>query len=816
MTKRTAARGTVGASGFLLAFALAPLALRADEARQAEQKELSLTLSVGGQFRQDLKRLDAKFQEYSEVPRGALFESARLEWNPAGEPWSLSLKGRNILRLDQQYTLDVKQPGAFTLKASWTQIPHLFSRGATFLLRGSAGDYSLSDAFRLPLETAAGATPATIAALMPEVLRTSAEPIDLSSRRDIAEGELSFKLTEGLDVTLNARREKRAGTRAISTGTYIRRQAVAGEPATGPGFFDRERFEPRGIELPQPIDHRITDVGISATYSGKRGVASAGWQGSWFSNRVDTLFWNNPFEASPSAVSSIAGLLPQFDQEPPAPLGNAANRGRYARAALDLWPDNTYYSFFGSGSLRLPARTRIHTTLSVGRMRQDDPFLPYTENEAVVFSDPDGVPGSGDEVPAKDLARPAANLDGEIRTSGADLRVSSRPADPLTLHANLRWYDYDNRSLQIFFPGYASAGDSYFRRGIGQTVGGAKALFNNLPGYSRIFGDLGASYRVNDRITLEGEYARTVWDYDARQVDKTTEDTFRLGLRLEPAAWMTAHLTWLDGSRDFDGPYAVDLEISGVRAFDVWRRNRSRYSAEVDFDVRETWTLGLAGSYWKDEFPGAVEDFTQPYGLSDTKNVSVSGSVTYAKGRWSLGASAGYETDDWRSLQVTKSSLTAIDYDPINRWTREEDDKAYWCSINLRAEPTEKIEVSADLAFNRYTGDWVTANLATPTINSAVAYPFPQFKESVLTTRLSLRWELTRQMDFEARYAFEPYRLDDFTWDVLQPYMQGILQETGRDPAAVRAANVNRLLWLDSRYSDYTGHVVTAMIHVSF
>lgn len=802
--------------GAVLLAALVPCAAARSDEPEGERKDVSLTLRIGGQYRQDPDGRDSRFEEYRQVPKGALFEYGRLDWRPSGKPWSLSLTARNVLRLDQSYSLDVDRPGRFQLKASWAQVPHFYSTGAAFLLEGSSGDYTLSNSFRQALETAADAGTPAIATLMSEVLRSSARPIDLRTQRDVARGELSFRLAEGLDVTVSGRHEKRDGTRALSTGTYIRRQAIAGQPGTGTGSFDRERFEPRGIEVPEPIDHRATDVGVSATFSRKRGILSVGWTGSWFSNRVDTLYWNNPFEAVPSLASSTGGLLPQFDQEPPAPLGNAANRGRYARAALDLWPDNTYNRFYLKGSLKLPAKTRVNATLARGLMKQNDAFLPYTQNEAVVFSDPDRVPGSGDEVLGSNAPLPASSLDGEIRTTEADVRVSSHPMDPLTLRAGFRWYEYDDGSAELFFPGYASAGDSYIRRGVGQTLDGAKALFNHVGGYTRSVGSVGAAYRFGKPVTLDAEYLRAERDYDVRQVDKTTEDTFKVGLRLAPTDGVTARLSWLDGSRDFAGPYDVGLETSGIRAWDVWARDRSRYSAELDFDVKEAWTVGLAGSYGKDEFPGSVQRFTQPYGLSDTKDASVSASVTYGKGSWSFGASAGLDASEWNSLQVTKSALGGTDYDPVNRWTRSQDDDVLWFGLNVAGQPTKKVKLSADLTHNRYKGDWTTTNLSTPTVNSAAAYPFPQFKDSLLTARLSLRWELTRQMDFEARYWFEPYRLDDFTWDILQPYMQGVLQETGGTPQTLRTMTAGRLLWLDNRYSDYTGHVVTALLHLRF
>jgi hypothetical protein len=122
----------------------------------------------------------------------------------------------------------------------------------------------------------------------------------------------------------------------------------------------------------------------------------------------------------------------------------------------------------------------------------------------------------------------------------------------------------------------------------------------------------------------------------------------------------------------------------------------------------------------------------------------------------------------------------------------------------------------ADVNYQKFEGDWVTTNLATPDINSAVAYTFPELSDSTFSTRASLLWDATKTFGVELRYWYEPYRLDDFTIDMLQPYMQGVFEETRSSPTDVGPMNVSRFLFLDSRYSDYTAHVVTALAHLRF
>lgn len=396
----------------------------------------------------------------------------------------------------------------------------------------------------------------------------------------------------------------------------------------------------------------------------------------------------------------------------------------------------------------------------------------------------------------------------------ADVRLTSRITDAFNLRAGYRYYDLDDRRPEILFPGYSAAGDSYFRPGIGQRdSAGNRILFNVIGGYTRERLDVGASYRFGV-VTVDGEYARTTCDYGERQVEETEEDSFRGGVRADIGS-VTVNAFYRNASRDFEGDYDVGLETSGIRAFDVWTRDRDELGAEVEIPVGANVSLNFAGSYRKDDYPGAVEGFTFGYGLQDTSSGSLSAGASYERGDLLFGAWAGYDRYEWNSLQVTKTSLGA-DYNPTNRWTRESSDDVYWVGGEVVVPLGGKFKLRADVNYQKFTGDWVTKNLATPDINSAVAYPFPESSDSTLSARASLLWDATKMFGVELRYWYEPYRLDDFTIDTLQPYMQGVFEETRSSPTDAGPMNVGRFLFLDSRYGEYTAHVVTALAHLRF
>jgi Putative outer membrane beta-barrel porin, MtrB/PioB len=792
----------------------APLPAAAQASNPSEDKSTSVTAVVGGQSVNDVgERGKARFEEFRDVPEGAVFEFGRFTWTPKDSNRTLSFTAIDAFQDDQRYFLHVSDPTKLTFKASFVELPRFYSSGSKTLWSGiGTGTLTLGETFRQGAETAAGAPTApfpsaALNAYMDAAL-AGASPFDLQTERKDLDGSLDYKLTKAFTLSLSGRYERRDGTKPLGFGTYIRRQALSGVPGTGAGFFWRETIEARGNELIAPLDDGTAEVGATLTWTKGGHSASAGWFGSRFRNDITALYFDNPFEAPPGRASASI-FDPRADQEPAAPNGNNNLRGLYARSVVQLWPDNDYNRVFANASIRLAEKTRLNATVARATMTQDDPFLPYAENDRVVFSQL-GQP----VVYAKDARLPRSSLDGKMTTIQADLKLTSRLTGALSVRAAYRYYDLADDRPEIVFPGYSSSGDSYFRAGIGQRdAAGNRILFNEVGGYTRQRLNVGAAYRLG-AVTLDGEYIRTGWKYDARQVDETSDDAFKATLRLAVAS-ASVNAFYLRASRDYEGPYAVGLETSGVRSYDVWTRDRDQLGADVDLPVGDDVSVAFGGSYWKDTYPDAVQGFNYGYGLQDSHSGSLYAGLNYTEHDWLLGAWAGYDQYEWNSLQVTKTSLTT-DYNPTNRWTRGSSDDVYWVGFEVVAPVSKKGKVRADVNYQKFTGDWTTENLSTPDVNSAVAYPFPALSDSTLSLRASFLWEFTSKVALEARYWYEPYRLDDFTLDIMQPYMQGLFQETRSSATDIGPMNVSRFLFLDSRYTDYTAHVLSAFAHIRF
>ena len=157
----------------------------------------------------------------------------------------------------------------------------------------------------------------------------------------------------------------------------------------------------QAAEFGAPVDYATDDLEVVLNYSADRWQASLTYFGSVFSNDNDGLTWDNPYS---TALNVDAG---QFAQSP----GNESHQVALA------------------GSVLLPARTTLNGQISLGHMTQNADLLPYTTNTFL---------------PANPL--PVTSANAEADTLNANLRAVSSPWSDVTLEAELRYNDFDNKT----------------------------------------------------------------------------------------------------------------------------------------------------------------------------------------------------------------------------------------------------------------------------------------------------------------------------------------------------------------------------------
>lgn len=767
--------------GFLLP--IRPGILHAEQEIELDGRKFTLfgEAQIGAQLKEFSRGTrTSKFEEYQEIHRGFNFDLFQFGLEGKDNPYYLRGSGTKIDRDDQSFDFTFGKYGELTVNFSWDEIPHFFSKNSKSLLTHTGGGnlvfdnagarqfFTDNDPASPPAAPDAGdAATATLA----RQLVNDAPGIDLRLQRKRAKGDILYTLYPASDLKWNVRfridNENKDGNRALSTGVYERR-SVAGLGDT---------FRVLGIELPEPLNHQTTQVGVATDLSGDGWVVNLGYDYVNFSNDTSVLQWQNPFNNTDEL----------------APGGGGLNRGRFAESQIQLFPDNHSHSITGSGSVTLPFKTQFTGNLSSTWTFQDDQFLPYTRNTAILAGN---VPGSPQ---AATLALPKRSLDGEIRTLTQSYALTNRAIKDTTLNLFYRYYDYDNKTAGILFPGYASSTDSFWRINFDNPD---VPIRSTPKSYTRQNAGLDTSWHAFQSLTLKAGYEYERWGRGHRETDATNEHIAKAALDFKPLSWLLARASYRHGDRVFEGKYESGLEFAALRKFD--QANRVRNLAETLVQVTPTESLSVSGTfrYLNDNFNDS------DFGATRQHEYSFGFDATYTPLQWMT--LYGFYVNDFGKFKMSNISKTgSSSFNSANAWDSSSDDRTQSVGAGMMATLIpDRLTLNLGYNFSRAKGKIITGNPNTIEADfraGAQAFPFPDTKSELHNITAVLNYKLNTHITIGARYAFEQYRLDDFAWDVLRPYL-----------FSNTADNTARFLLLDSRYSNYDVHVLGGFVRVHF
>lgn len=792
--------GTAALPLGLLLIVLAVPAIAAAE-QEVEFYGQKFTLFGEGQIGLQLKEFTegtrtSKFEEYQDVPRGFVFDLFQFGMEGKENPLYFRFLGKDISQEDQSFDVTFGRYGEFQVNFHHDEIPHFFSRGSKSLLTqingttfvfNNVGDrqfFTDNDLTSPPAAPGAGDAATSERARQ---LVNNAPTFDLRLKRTRDKGDILYTLYPTSNLKWNLRfhvdNEQKDGNRALSTGTYERRGTPIGDT-----------FRVLGIELPEPIRHTTTQVGFTTDLAGEGWLLNLGYEYVNFTNDAGFLRWQNPFN--------------NVDEQgvPTTPGGGATNRGRFAEAQIDLFPENYSHSISGSGSISLPFMTQFTGNLSNTWIFQNDQFLPYTLNTAIVAFN---VPGSPQ---AAALALPQSSLDGEVRTLTQSYALTNRAIKDLTFNAFYRYYDYQNGSPQILFPGYAAFADSFWRTSIGAASPDPNGVTPSVPienvpkSYTKQNAGLDGSWKLLRTLTLKAGYEYERWDRDNRETKATNEHIAKAVLDFKPLSWLLARASYRYGDRQFEGEYERELEPSILRKFD--QANRTRNLVETLVQVTPVEPLSISGTfrYLNDDY-GETN-----FGLKRFHEYSFGVDINYTPLQWlSLYGFYVHEFGKFEISNIAKGAgpTEAAIYNVANQWDSSSDDRTQSVGAGLNATlMPDRLFLTLGYNYSLADGKILTSNPNTIQSSaqlSAQAVPFPDTKSELHSIKAVLNYAFNKNISIGTRYTFEQYRLNDFAWDILQPY---IFPNT--------ADNAARFLVLDSRYSNYDVHVFGGFLSVRF
>lgn len=668
---------------------------------------------------------------------GTFLES--LEVNGDKGAGYFAISARDLGQLDQSMGVEAGIHGKFKLGVGWLEQYRNYTDGRFLGARTADGRWSVADATQQALEAGftplnTNPTPAGQASLL-DFLANS-QVVSLDQRRRTGSVSVAYSPMQGFGLRAGYQRQDRDGLKAVSSGAY-RRTATGANAIGGLG----ESFRTYGLEFPMPVDYRTNSLSVGADYRREAWFVDFDYRYTQFDNEIVRVVYDNPL--------LFAGQNNQ--------VGGAALH------QMDLPPEYRSNSYTLTAGWRgLPLRSRLTATLSSDRTTQDEPFVPFTVNRALLDD-------AGSVV--ADLALPANDLDGEVKTTLFNLVLNSRPLEPLAVNLRFNRYDYDNDSQVITWDGYAGIGESTWKDFDG-SVTTQQPFRNRVPEYTRTRYGLDGTWSFSPAWRLKGEYLSEEYDRNADRYADNEEDSFRLTLLATPIDWASLKLGFRTASRDIDGTYAESLangvqdEWAESRMFDMAERDRDAWDASIDLELGERVTVGLSGSRVKDDYD---EEF---YGLHEAKGIDLGADVSFRVGE-GFGVAVYYARETLKSKQLnrTKSNRTGGGSFtvPENDWATDMEDEtdAYGLDIDATLMPDRlTLSLTADVA--KSTGKIDTRNtnfLAGTTVSGAVAHPWPdtEIKSTELKAQLSYVW--SQQLSTDLRYLYLKQSVDDFAID---------------------------------------------------
>ena len=815
--------------------------------------QLKINFDIGGHIRQVQGDRPGKFQETRDFPKGFYMRNLYLNFESADSPFLLSLKALEIRERDQSYSAEAGRVGKFRTRFLWDQVPHYYSDGRSFYMSAAPGVLTVNPALRASLEAApnAGAATSQVGAQLPALLLQqlpTESVVDHRVRWDRLLVTHSYYPTENLELYFRAQRLHLNGVRPKPTGTFARESLPPINDAL---------WEALGSELQEPVDYRTTNITAGIRYSRRNWRIGLDYDLSLFRNSIQALTWENPFR-----VTDALAIRPA----PPATSGGfAVGRNRFARAQLALPPDNDYQSVRAYAGVDLPRETQLRGAFTWGRGTQNEPFLSYTLNSAMVAANL--LPG---QPSLFNLALPQSSLNGVVRTMNHDYALASRPWKNMRFMLQYRANDIDNQSQRLVFPGLPAFGDSSVRTPID---------FYNLP-----IENFPTSYtRQNTTgiweldplpsLGLKLEYDWEIWNRRFLRAPRTNEHSVRSRLDFKltrgvlfkadylyshrtPNFYPTQPLTFnpnLLGSQ-LGGwevtPAAVSqfkrgvsLEFNQLRQFDVADRIRNDAGVSLEVIRSEKATFSVSYRYAQDSYD---KDF---YGLHFNRQATVDAQLTYF-----LKSPQQDEADPATPEKIDKSwvrnAFMYVNYSrqsdrikyrglghlingnngaPINggaccaqfpianTWDR--DSKIgldmFQFGVNTASEGERTVlDLSYVLSFagdRTHTGNPFSILPISP--RTATAYNYPDGFNWQQEVNLSITHQLRPGLALGISYLFEPYRLDDFYTNNMQAYQSQLPSPGG--PAAA-SPPVPRYLFANARFTSYHANVATVFLRYSF
>jgi MtrB/PioB family decaheme-associated outer membrane protein len=652
----------------------------------------------------------AKFEEYRDVPDGVLGD-AKIKYR-GDNGYHAGLDAKQILKEDQQTTLDGGKYGAFSLELDYNQIPHDYANEAVSWYSGVGSDrLRMSNDLQNRLQNSASLVDVADALNSAPTFLTNVD-----SDRKRSRATLKVDQYDPFNLLLEIKRDEQDGTRPIGAGF---------------GFSN-------AVEILEPRDFRTTEYRLNTEYASKKLYASIGYYGSMFENKTDTLRWDNPFTTQDSNFNPATGQM-------------------------DLAPDNSAHNVFLNGAIRqLPLDSQLTLQGAWGWLRQDDDLEPYTVNTAINPLSSPGVPFEA----ANRSSLPVLSADRSVNPSLYNTVLTSSPLSFMDAKAKYRYYRWDNDSSQISFPGFVGFDSSWQ----------PEQITTDPLSYTKQTTGLDIDFDVYRANKLGLGYTFEHMDREHREVNKTNDNTIKASWNNKRLEWMTVRAGYEHAQRRIDGNYDPVAPYDGIqpisqlpflRKYDEANRDRDKVELLTTISPLDAVEVTGSISYGKSDYSDS------PFGLQDDTFGVYSLDADYTVDERTK-IYAFYSFERHESNQLNRGWSLGGPGDPYGRgvqsssnWSAELTDNVHTVGGGLEyALLPEKLLLKVTYTLSAANGK---ASFASPVGTSAndanpfVPEAFDDVDDTIINTlNPQLIVLLQKNLTFAVGYLWEKYDVGDY------------------------------------------------------
>lgn len=465
-----------------------------------------------------------------------------------------------------------------------------------------------------------------------------------------------------------------------------RREELHGTGMTGGSFLTL------ASQLPRPIDQTLDRLDASLAWRHALAHAQLAFESSFFANNVDALAWQNPYN-------------------PPSPGATAGQLGQA--------PDNSAHRLSLKAGTAPGVPLQLSGQVAIGRMRQNERFLPATVN------------------PDETVALPRASLDARVNTSLISARAAYGFSRALRLSADVLRDQRDNDTPV----------DAYTQVVTDTFTGDVRT---NVPyGFTRNRWRISAERRTTPRIAVG-------MDDDRRErrlhgVGRTEERTYWGRVSVQPMAGADLKVRVAHARREgVEYAPAADVPAQNprLRAYNTADRRRDETRAEFSFGDAALLTSVHAG-YTRDEYPGTLVGRTSGSDFNYGATLALQPAETLA-----ISAFASH-----RRIETEQAGSQAFG---LPDWSADQEDATSVIGTHLAWQAPRGLELGADYVYATSEG---TVSVFAPAGGSGFPLLLTRWHDARLFGRYALRPNLSLRLDL----VYERYSANDWALDGVAP-----------------------------------------------